>query len=43
MFQEGIFGREVWSENKPHLLNKLNYSPWDASPICERIVAGFHN
>ena len=19
----------VWSESKPHLLNKLNYSPWD--------------
>jgi len=19
----------VWSENKPHLLNKLNYIPWD--------------
>jgi hypothetical protein len=32
----------VWSESKPHLLNKLNYSPWDV-PICERIAAGFHN
>jgi hypothetical protein len=22
----------VWSESKPHLLNKLNYVPWDLVP-----------
>ena len=22
----------VWSENKPHLLNKPNYAPWDSPP-----------
>ena len=22
----------VWSESKPHFLNKLNYSPWDVHP-----------
>jgi hypothetical protein len=32
----------VWSETKPHLLNKLDYNPW-TSYICDGIAAGFHN
>jgi hypothetical protein len=25
-------GAGVWSESKPHLLNRLNYVPWDVPP-----------
>jgi len=28
-FSGRSIGAGVWSENKPHLLNKLNYVPWD--------------
>ena len=41
-----ISGRRIgadWWENKPHLLNKLNYDPWNVPPTCERIAARFHN
>jgi hypothetical protein len=37
-----ITGRSIWaggwSENKPHLLNKLNYSPWDI-PLIGKVGA----